>query len=122
MIPPSHVIKEVVAMEYVRITFLILLVPLVHEAGHFLASIIVKRPIKFYFDWDYLGKIKIPSYAWDWPARATEKQIRFICQAGFFLELGLIPFLPVAYQVAALVHFAAYPWYAGEESDFRGLL
>ncbi|MCF4150568.1 hypothetical protein L2W58_02015 [Dethiosulfovibrio sp. F2B] len=51
----------------------------------------------------------------------SARKIRFICQAGFLLELGLIPLMPWPYQVAAILHLTAYPWYAGDESDFRGM-
>jgi len=49
-------------------------------------------------------------------------KLRLICLAGFGLEFALIPFMPLPYQVAAILHFVAYPFYAGEASDWRGVL
>ena len=45
---------------------------------------------------------------------------RLIAQAGFALELLVIPFLSPIYAFIAIVHFILYPWYySGNDSDFK---
>jgi hypothetical protein len=94
---------------------------LVHEGAHYLAAFLVGSRLRFRFSWGRLGPVKVPRWTWTWPD-TTPQKIRFICQAGFLLELGLIPFAPWQYQAVAIIHFAAYPWYAGDHSDFRGMI
>jgi len=101
-------------MEYASI----LLIPLVHEFGHWLAARLFGASLRFTFEW---GKYYVPRWTWKWPD-VTPLQLKVICLAGFGLEFALIPFMPWAYQVAAVIHFAAYPWYAGETSDFKGMI
>jgi hypothetical protein len=98
-----------------------LLPPLVHEAAHFVAALLCGSRIRFEFSWGRLGPVPVPRWTWRWPDVSGGK-IRFICQAGFLVELGLIPFLPWTYAAVALFHFAAYPWYAGTDSDFKGMV
>ena len=87
--------------------------PLVHELGHYVAALLVGSRISFCRDgWRLL---------WRWPDVDPWK-LRIICQSGFLVELGLIPFAPWPYAIVALAHFAAYPWYSGESSDFRGMI
>lgn len=93
----------------------------VHEGAHYLAAFLCGGRLHFVFQWGQLWKIPIPRWTWAWPD-TTPQKIRFICQAGFLLELGLLPFMPWQYQAVALVHFAAYPWYAGEVTDFKGMI
>ena len=90
----------------------------IHEAAHFVAALLTGNKLKFKFGFGKLGPIPIPRYTWDKPSTTKEK-LRFICQAGFVAELALVPFLPWQYQAVALVHFAVYPWYSGEFSDFN---
>lgn len=97
----------------------ILLAPIVHEAAHFIAAKLAGTSIKFEFSTGKLGPIPIPRYTWKWPD-VSKKKLRFICQSEFVAELALVPFLPWQYQAAALLHFAIYPWYAGDVSDFNG--
>ncbi len=98
------------------------LLPLViHELGHYGAALLCGSRLHFVFSWERLWKIPIPRWTWAWPD-TTPPKIRFICQAGFLLELGLIPFFPWPYQAVAIIHFAAYPWYAGEVTDFKGMV
>lgn len=98
-----------------------LLPPLAHEAAHFIAALLCGSRIRFEFSWGKLGPVPVPRWTWQWPETSSGK-LRFICQAGFLAELGLVPFLPSPYAVVALLHFAAYPWYAGESSDFKGMV
>ena len=90
----------------------------IHEAAHFVAALLTGNRLKFQFSFGKLGPIPIPRYTWNWPSTTKEK-LRFICQAGFGVELALVPFLPWQYQAAALIHFIIYPWYAGDVSDFN---
>ena len=93
----------------------------VHELAHWIAALLVGSRIRFKFDWGKLGPIKIPRWTWTWP-EATKTQIRFICQAGFLAEIALIPFMPWEYQAVALIHYALYPWYAGDSTDYKGMI
>jgi len=101
-------------MEYASI----LLIPLVHELGHWLAARLFGSRLSFAFEW---GKYYVPRWTWPFPDVSRGK-LRLICLAGFGLEFALIPFMPLPYQVAAILHFVAYPFYAGEASDWRGVL
>ena len=94
---------------------------LVHEGAHYLAALICGNRLRFRFSWGQLGPVKVPRWTWRWP-EASPGHIKIICQAGFLVELGLIPFFPWQYQAVAIIHFAAYPWYAGESTDFRGMI
>ncbi len=101
-------------MEYASI----LLVPIVHELGHYLAARLFGSRLRFTFEW---GKYGVPRWTWRWPD-VDRWKLRIICLAGFGLELGIAPFMPLPYQVAAIAHFVAYPFYAGEASDFKGVI
>ena len=94
------------------------LLPLaIHEIGHYVAALLFGSRIRFAFEW---GKYYVPRWTWRWPD-VSKGQLRIICLAGFGVEIGLIPFMPRAYQVAAVIHFIAYPFYAGEKSDWKGV-
>ena len=95
--------------------------PIVHELGHYVAALLCGGRLRFEFSWGKLGPVKTPRWTWAWPD-VTPERLRIICQAGFVAELALVPLLPWSYQVVALAHFALYPWYAGECSDFRGMV
>ena len=101
-------------MEYASV----LLIPLVHEAGHWLAARLFGASLRFRFEW---GKYYVPRWTWRWPD-VSKWQLRIICLAGFGLEMALIPFMPLPYRVAAVIHFIAYPFYAGESSDWKGVI
>ena len=92
--------------------------PLVHELGHWLAARLFGSRLRFTFEW---GKYYVPRWTWQWPD-VTPLQLKVICLAGFGLELALIPMMPLPYQVAAILHFWAYPFYAGEKSDWKGVI
>ena len=95
--------------------------PIVHELGHYVAALAFGSRLHFEFSWGKLGPVKIPRWTWKWPD-VTPLQLKVICLAGFGLELGISPFMPLPYQVAAVIHFLAYPFYAGESSDWRGVI
>ena len=99
----------------------VLLIPLIHELGHWLAALACGSRLRFTFEWGRLGPIPVPRWTWRWPD-VTKSQLRIICLAGFGLELGITPFMPWQYQVGAVIHFLAYPFYAGEKSDWKGVL
>lgn len=100
-------------MEYAGI----LLIPLVHELGHWLAARLFGSRLVFAFEW---GKYYLPRWTWDFPD-VPKWKLRIICLAGFGLEFALVPFMPLPYRVAAAIHFVAYPFYAGEKSDWKGV-
>ena len=98
------------------------LLPLViHEFGHYVAALLCGGRLHFEFSWGELFGLRIPRWTWAWPD-VTPERLRVICQAGFVAELALVPLLPWPYSVVALAHFALYPWYAGDHSDFRGMV
>ncbi len=94
------------------------LIPIVHELGHYAAARLFGSRLRFTFEW---GKFGVPRWTWRWPD-VTKSQLRIICHAGFGLEFVLIPLMPWQYQVAAVLHYIAYPFYAGEVSDFEGIV
>jgi len=96
----------------------ILLIPLVHEFGHWLAARLFGASLRFRFEW---GKYHVPRWTWKWPD-VTPLQLKVICLAGFGMEFAILPFMPWQYAAGVLIHFAAYPWYAGETSDFKGMI
>ena len=95
----------------------VLLVPIIHEAGHFITAKIFGQTLNFNFEWGKLGPIPIPRWTWNHP-EVKEWQLKAICAAGFGLELALVPLMPFTYQIAAIVHFIMYPMYAGNNSDW----
>lgn len=101
-------------MEYASI----LLIPIVHELGHWLAARLFGASLRFRFEW---GKYHVPRWTWKWPD-VTPLQLKVICLAGFGMEFAILPFMPWQYAAGVLIHFAAYPWYAGETSDFKGMI
>lgn len=101
----------------IEIYLTVLLIPIIHEAGHFIVAKIFGQTLNFKFEWGKLGPIPIPRWTWNHP-NVKEWQLKVICAAGFGLELVLIPFMPFPYQVAAIAHFATYPMYAGDKSDW----
>lgn len=107
-------------MEYASI----LLIPLVHELGHWLAARLFGASLRFRFEW---GKYHVPRWTWMWPDLVSSDwmsgrtKLKIVCLAGFGLEFTLIPFMPLPYQVAAVIHFMAYPFYAADKSDWKGV-
>ena len=97
------------------------LIPLVHEAGHYVAARLFGSRLVFRFSWGRFKGIPIPRWVWYWPQGLSEVRFMVVCHAGFALELAMIPLLPWPYGAAAIAHYWAYPFYAGEMSDFEGL-
>ena len=102
----------------------IILIPLVHELGHYLAARLFGSRLSFTFEW---GKFYVPRWTWRWPDLVSSdwmsgrNKLKLVCLAGFGLELGIAPFMPLPYQVAAVIHFIAYPFYAADKSDWKGV-
>lgn len=94
---------------------------LVHEGGHYLAALCFGRRLRFRFAW---GRFYVPRYIWNMPALERGKQ-RIIAAAGFCAEAavaGILAALGWPWMAACfIVHFCAYPLYAGEASDFKWL-
>ena len=105
----------------VEILLSVAIAGLIHELGHYVAALAFGSRLHFEFSWGELFGLRVPRWTWQWP-NVTPERLRIICQAGFVAELALVPLLPWSYQVVALAHFALYPWYAGECSDFRGMV
>lgn len=102
---------------------LVLLPVFVHELGHYLmAFALTGAALPFRFAKGNLCGVPVPRWIWEYPANASDKQKKLIAQAGFGLELALVWFLAWPYAVAALAHFLLYPWYSGEETDFKHFL
>ena len=97
-----------------------------HEGGHYVAALVFGKRIKFRFEWGKLfGVIPVPRGVWDMPYMASWKQ-RITALAGFGTELACagaaMAFLRWPYLLlVASVHLIAYPFYAGESSDFKWL-
>ena len=97
-----------------------------HEGGHYVAALCFGHKIKFRFEWGRLfGVIPVPRGVWDMPDMASWKQ-RITALAGFGTELACAgavmavlcwPWL----LLVASCHLIAYPFYAGESSDFKWL-
>jgi hypothetical protein len=100
----------------------------IHEGGHYATALCFGARIKFQLLWKRLWKISIPRGVWAMPDIARWKQC-IIALAGFGTELLAVPVLfifapgfAVWYSVVAVAHFWAYPFYAGEDSDFRWVI
>jgi hypothetical protein len=94
---------------------LILLAPVMHELGHFLAALATGHRLKFRFG---LAKGIVPRLVWDMPDMEAWKQ-KLVAAAGFGLEFAMIPAFGKYYAVFAACHLIAYKFYAGEASDFK---
>ena len=98
---------------------------LTHEGGHYVSARAFGRRLKFRFAWGLLfGAVPIPRGVWTMPWMERWKQ-KVVAVSGFGMEficaldaaaLGW-PWL----LVVAACHFAAYPFYAGNASDFKWL-
>lgn len=94
----------------------------VHELAHYLGGVLLGSPIHFRFEIARLRQLRIPRFVWDWPTDTSKQQIKFICQLGFLVELTIGLFAPLPYKIVAILHFALYPWYSGDHSDFYGMI
>ena len=91
-----------------------------HEGGHYLASRCFGRRIKFRFSWG--NPIPVPRYVWNMPVMERGKQ-RIVAAAGFgavSIVAAILAALGWPWMAFVFVaHFVAYPFYAGEASDFK---
>lgn len=102
--------------------FTFLLIPVIHELGHYIAALLCGEILKFKFSFGRLFWISVPRWTWDMPETFGSKRRKFVAQSGFILEFVCALFLNQVYLIAACAHFAAYPWYAGKDSDFNYLV
>ena len=107
-------------MDYVaRIMGAVALCLVAHEGGHYLAALCFGERIKFRFSF---GKYYIPRYLWEMPYMDHWKE-KVVAAAGFVSEAivagALAAFDWPWMAVAFVAHFVAYPFYAGEASDFK---
>ena len=103
----------------------VLLAGAIHEGGHYLAARFFGHRLRFRFAW---GRFGVPRFVWNMPHFfPTEMwKAKVIAAAGFGAEFLAAIVLLAAwrgfgrwYAGAALAHLVAYPWYAGEASDFK---
>lgn len=105
------------------IALILLLIPLylvIHELSHFIAAFAFGHRLKFRFS---LGAGIVPRFIWSMPDAPKSTQ-RIIAAAGFagegiaaFLIFHAGGYLPALFIFA--VHLCAYPFYAGDNSDFN---
>ena len=98
---------------------------LAHEGGHYLVARAFGQRLKFRFEWGRLfSVVPVPRWVWYMPDMAEWKQ-RVVAVAGFgteFLVAGVAVALGWLWLLlVASVHLLAYPFYAGEASDFKWL-
>lgn len=98
---------------------------LTHEGGHYLAALAFGERLKFHFEWGRLfGIVPVPRWVWTMPSMAEWKQ-RVVAVAGFgteFAVAGVCVALGWLWLLlVASVHIIAYPFYAGDSSDFKWL-
>ena len=101
-----------------NLLYAIILPIMVHELGHFCVALLFGKVITFNLSFTRLFFIPLPRWTWEMPFGLTPDKRKILAQSGFALELALVPFLPTSYGVVAVIHFIAYPWYAGAQNDF----
>ena len=106
-------------MPVLDIAFSILLCLLTHELSHYFAALCFGHRLRFRFAW---GRFYVPRFVWTMPKMERWKQ-RVVALAGFCGE-GFVagalcgagwPWMALAFAA----HLAAYPFYAGDASDFK---
>ncbi len=94
----------------------IVLAGLIHELGHYLTAMFLCHTLEF--------RRQGIRYIWDMPNDTPQHQ-RLIALSGFGAEILAAPLLYFAgltlYPFVVVVHLMAYPFYAGEYSDFQWL-
>ena len=89
---------------------------LIHELGHYLTALTFGHHIVF--------RRQGFRFIWDMP-NDTEAHQRLIALSGFGAEMLFCPLLYFAgltlYPWVVVAHLCAYPFYAGENSDFQWL-
>lgn len=99
-------------MDYCLVVLALVAPFCVHEAGHALFAFCLGVPLRWWFRGLRL--------CWEVPDGTPQESLRGIASGGFLLEfsvaLGAAFALPGmeagAFALAALAHFAAYPWIA----------
>lgn len=97
---------------------------LIHELGHFIIALGYGHFLRFEFSWGRLWRIPIPRYVWYMPEEMSVQAKRHVALSGFvaeFLAAPILYFLLPYYPLIAFLHLMAYPFYAGEYSDFKWL-
>ena len=89
---------------------------LIHELGHYLTAMFLGHTLEF--------RRQGIRFVWDMP-NDTPKHQRLIALSGFGVEIVFAPLLYLAgltlYPLVVVAHLCAYPFYAGEYSDFKWL-
>jgi hypothetical protein len=98
---------------------------IIHEGGHYAAALRFGHKLKFRFTWGKLWGIPVPRYIWDMPEMERWKQVH-VALGGFVTEFAsalpcflVFPGVCVWYLGVVMAHFAVYPFYAGENDDFK---
>lgn len=102
----------------------VVLAVIIHELGHFIIALGYGHFLRFEFSWGRLWRIPIPRYVWYMPEEFTDRQKRHVALGGFGAEILVAPilyFLLPYYPLIAFLHLMAYPFYAGDSSDFQWL-
>lgn len=102
-----------------ELTLALLLCSLAHEGGHHVAALCFGERLHFRFAW---GRFCVPRLVWTMPEMERREQ-RVVALAGFWTEAvvaGVLNACGWAWMALAFAaHFLAYPFYAGDASDFR---
>ena len=89
---------------------------LIHELGHYLTAMFLGHTLEF--------RRQGFRFVWDMP-NDTPKHQRLIALSGFGVEILAAPLLYLAgltlYPWVVVAHLMAYPFYAGEYSNFKWL-
>ncbi len=94
----------------------LILAVMIHELGHYLTALTFGHHLVF--------RRQGIRWIWDMPNDTPQHQ-RLIALSGFGTEILFVPLLYLAgltlYPWVVVVHLMAYPFYAGEMSDFQWL-
>ena len=103
-------------MLIIEILLSIAMAGLIHEMGHYLTAMFLGHTLEF--------RRQGIRWIWDMPEDTPQHQ-RLIALSGFGAEIVFAPLLYFAglwlYPWVVAVHLMAYPFYAGECSDFQWL-
>ena len=94
----------------------VVLAVIIHELGHYLAAMFLGHTLEF--------RRQGFRFIWDMPNDTAQHQ-RLIALSGFGVEIVFATLLYLAgltlYPWVVVAHLMAYPFYAGEYSDFKWL-
>ena len=103
-------------MLIIEILLSIAMAGLIHEMGHYLTAMFLGHTLEF--------RRQGIRWIWDMPNDTPQHQ-RLIALSGFGAEIVFAPLLYFAglwlYPWVVAIHLMAYPFYAGECSDFQWL-